>query len=165
MTSLKPGKPYNSQVREVIFNVYKFMSKEALESKSTIFSKDHFQSIQERTSAATGVSRKTIRKIIAEFHKASSSTSTTNQTTTCTAPKIAKRKKQRRSKSDDPSRVGITNVPLPSQPQVQQGPNPCVVNSSSNISHVLPRQDRQSPNNVLDLSPASNAGILYPIHK
>ncbi|GBP12633.1 hypothetical protein EVAR_10288_1 [Eumeta japonica] len=96
MTSLKPGKVYNSQSHEIIHNVYKFMEKEAYASKSQVFEKSHFQNIQDRTAQATGVSRKTVKSILDE-----ADTSTSTGLLTFSTPKKKKIKKEHRLALDD----------------------------------------------------------------
>jgi len=56
----------HSQSREIVYNVYKFMQKEATEGVQ------HVKHVVERVSLATGVSKSTIRRIVGEGSKQTS---------------------------------------------------------------------------------------------
>lgn len=99
MTSLKRGRPLKSQAREIIFNVHRYMEKEAQKAKNQVLSKDYFQQIFKRTSEATGISTKTISKILKE--QESSEGASTSAGPSFSTPKKGRMKKAHRLELDD----------------------------------------------------------------
>lgn len=99
MTSLKRGRPLKSQAREIIFNVHRYMEKEAQKAKNQVLSKDYFQQIFKRTSEATGISTKTISKILKE--QESTEGASTSAGPSFSTPKKGRMKKAHRLELDD----------------------------------------------------------------
>lgn len=67
-SNIKKGKALQGQSREIIYNVYKYFLNEAELFKSNRES-NYFKKIQDRVAEATGVSRRTLNRILNEIAK------------------------------------------------------------------------------------------------
>lgn len=67
-SKIKKGKPLNDQSREIVYNVFLYFQAEA-ERFDGNREREYFKKIQDRVSEATGVSKRTIIRILNEVDK------------------------------------------------------------------------------------------------
>ncbi|XP_068619729.1 uncharacterized protein [Battus philenor] len=89
-SNIKKGKPLHGQSREIIYNVYKYFLNEAELFKMTS-NRLYFKKVQERVAEATGVSRRTLNRILNEIDNENETSSTSHKFDT---PKKGKAKKE-----------------------------------------------------------------------
>lgn len=93
-STVKRGRPIHAQAREIIYNVYQYFVKESFKFKKYMDADGnyYFKKVQERVCQATGISRKTISRILTEAETASNIVETPSSSIKFTTPKKGRKK-------------------------------------------------------------------------